>query len=268
MSKTPSQREIFNSLHVGNAASFNDSSMFRCWLWFEETVLLPQMPGHESEDDHKYSNEKAFNDFMIACGDAEVPPFVRKGRKAAMFKFKTWCDHFWKSSLSKDLPFRLRSYGDKGIGVQSLVNNWGEVTDQLVGWQLPIISEKIYEQLKKLGYNSLFENSRIGYIVFGPLQYVNHECGKPVSLILHNWGIMDSHSKRRENILAIGGFMFRPYTGAKPKIKVGEEYLCCYNSDKKKPDDVEVLGLIAGNCLCAKCANTCRRKREREGEDK
>jgi len=113
------------------------------------------------------------------------------------------------------------------------------------------VDEKVWAALKELRYNSLVDEDEM-HILFGPMQYLNHECGadlslkfnarvtafpnfKGIPLIVNGYELFDEYDGMRKEL------------GLKRPLRKNQEVLIRYA--------IRANALFNGaKCLCIKCA--------------
>ncbi len=138
--------------------------------------------------------------------------------------------------MSEHLPFRIQN-GAMGIEIVARVNTSLNVLKGYLYGILQPLSQGFYDRLHAAGYNSFFQPSlqQGTQILYGPIAYLNHQCGLQVQLHNHQWTLPLIISGREQRM---PGVRLTHTEDLNVQYKAGEQILICYNT-------------VVQNCQCA-----------------
>lgn len=221
---------------------FETTKLFDSWLWFERYLIYP-IVFEKINKPQQIEWEKLDKNFF--------PRWAVADRQAG-YLFRQFVEVYWHLTLAEDLPYRIVFIPDMGLGVISRTNNRKALMKKLVGFVEDLSeNEEMWNALVSSKYNSLIDYEK-RHILFGPMQYINHECKADLGLQL-----------RKE------AFVFLP------KFKGRELKIDCYDliyehedpnaADQTKPveKDKQVFISYSFNCrdyglfhcICRLCKN-------------
>ena len=119
---------------------------------------------------------------MLANQSTPVPRFVRVSTyRMVKCRYKKWIKQFWAMTCA------CRHFAvicDKGVGFRliSKTNKLNLVQGSLKSFHVSLC-QNLHVRLQEAGYGSLYSSGTDEhYILYGPMQFVNHTCGSLMSL--------------------------------------------------------------------------------------
>lgn len=140
---------------------------FKNWLFFEKYILVDFI----CERRVNQIPLKAVEDFIVE----HYPNYVKTPPQLS--KYRSDMVKYWRLCCDDSLPFVLRRDTWGGICVVAKENDWERMKHCLVGFTVSIEPD-LMRLLQVHRYNSLFADC----ILYGPLQFANHECHCMVGL--------------------------------------------------------------------------------------
>jgi hypothetical protein len=228
-----SKERLLYRRHCFTNVAFNQPSfLYKAWHFFEINVM--NEPNHFTCDQG------------IQWKLPSLKELVRKARlktKQAVSELKHLCDYFFHITLDTSLPFEIKR-NEFGFGVYSKTYKWMDVKKHLVGFleYIPEACDKFYIDNNHKHIHSSIYTSRTDIktksysVLFGPLQYVNHQCGlnlkidcrkrTPVKDKFNN-SALRKHNRNKEMHIATS----RNTCGKSPgSLKPGQEICVTYQT--------------------------------------
>lgn len=182
---------------------------FLTWLVFSKHFLYPKLiAGERLTKEGLDELEKAY----------PVPWFVKRARH----RYRKMLFQFWEETC--DSPhFTVQATASSGFKVIAHTSSVARLSHSLIG-QYVTLSEGAYALLRKSGYNSLIQCKSVFYILYGPLQFVNHSCTSLLSIIELPLGFTIRYEYESDSRADRAGFL--------PPFRRGEEVLIKYAAKK------------------------------------
>ncbi|KAJ1430796.1 hypothetical protein B484DRAFT_430487 [Ochromonadaceae sp. CCMP2298] len=273
--------DIFNRVLLQAApgcfrACMDQVKKLRSWLWFEKFILLPAILDErtlalyqhcgigwfigktcETEVDTQLSSASGAGRACRPERPAQ-PGWILPRNKGLRMEWRNYCIYYWSITLAANLPYRFVYSSSSGVGVLSTTSLFAPLRSGLVGFLFPISSSAVWCAFQQAKYNTLYEvpaNRWHGLrraILFGPLQYVNHDCGSNLG-----YGTERVLSTRPAHgrIERFHGFRLCPRKFTTGYVTESIEVVCNYNISKPS-----VFGsILEGDCLCGTCAQAAAR---------
>lgn len=220
--------DIISQVNLECGLRFKFTAKFLSWLHFEKYFLLPVLSS---------GLKLTFERFQTVLNDpTKLPHFVERQKGSAFRKakqrYKSELKQYWKATCA-NTNFRVEWTAQQGFQVVSNTSNWRRLANGLTSYQVCLTSDA-YCALKGK-YNSLYYDGKQAYILYGPLQYVNHSCSSTLSIA------RDGH--RTDHAFPLHyEYAGDPYGGIGP-VSAGEEVRVRYNTRSN-------LGFV---CTCPSC---------------
>lgn len=161
----------YDQLVVANIASglqLTFTKVFKAWLYFEKHFLYPTLIEGQG------LTKEAFE---LKLMTTEVPMFILK---KGLSTYRMWMRGFWKMTCASSI-FEVKADRIDGYRVICKTSNIMSLKKVLFG-RFVCLSDTAFSYLQQIGYNSLVEINNAKYILYGPLQFVNHCCDAYLSL--------------------------------------------------------------------------------------
>lgn len=211
---------------------FKEIRLFESWLWYENEVIAVW-----KENSIVFPNSFKQMKFFVTRQFTyyrRLPKFVRRKRKKrqstrvlrpihsriqslrkthlALAEFWEYIHYFWDSTFNKSLPYRLERSIHTGIGISAACNSFQAIEKELIGFAVVVTENDIIDFLlsndsrNTIGsYDSILQ-WRKGeiLILFGALQYVNHDCESPLYLKPGMFEVNIVLEKKKQEFYGVG----------------------------------------------------------------